>query len=275
MVRRAAAGQDAVLHLAAKVDVVGRWADYVRANIEGTRTVVAGLPRARACPGWCTSPHPRSPTRGARWSAPGPAGPIPTRARGHYARSKAVAEQLALAADSTDLAVLAVSALISCGDPATPSLSRLVDRARAGRLPMLGVGRRAHRHDVRRQRRCRPGRGGRTAPAHGEALVVSNGEPRPVEEILRRVCRAAGVPEPRLRLPAWLARAAGAVVDGAWAAARRQDDPPITRFLAEQLTTAHWFDQRRTRERLHWAPDVSLDEGFDRLAKWYAQGPTT
>jgi nucleoside-diphosphate-sugar epimerase len=78
------------------------------------------------------------------------------------------------------------------------------------------------------------------------------------------------VAEPHVRLPAWLARAAGTVVDGAWAAARRQTDPPITRFLAEQLTTAHWFDQRRTREQLHWAPAVSLDEGFDRLATWYA-----
>ena len=39
-VRRAATGRDAVLHLAAKVDVVGRWPDYVTANIEGTRTVL-------------------------------------------------------------------------------------------------------------------------------------------------------------------------------------------------------------------------------------------
>nr|MBA3525048.1 NAD-dependent epimerase/dehydratase family protein [Geodermatophilaceae bacterium] len=39
-VRRAAAGKDVVLHLAAKVDVTGRWAQYARANIDGTRTVV-------------------------------------------------------------------------------------------------------------------------------------------------------------------------------------------------------------------------------------------
>src|SRR5215207_5857922 len=40
-VGRAVRGQDAVVHLAAKVDVVGRWSDFVRANIAGTRTVVA------------------------------------------------------------------------------------------------------------------------------------------------------------------------------------------------------------------------------------------
>jgi nucleoside-diphosphate-sugar epimerase len=43
----------------------------------------------------------------------------------------------------------------------------------------------------------------------------------------------------------------------------------MTRFLAEQLSTAHWFDQRRTQERLGWTPRVSLAEGFERLAAAY------
>ena len=38
-----------------------------------------------------------------------------------------------------------------------------------------------------------------------------------------------------------------------------------TRFLAEQLSTAHWFDQRETRAALGWVPRVGLDEGFRRL----------
>src|SRR3954453_16898707 len=41
VVTRAIRGQDAVLHLAAKVDVTGRWAKYVHANIDGTRAVLA------------------------------------------------------------------------------------------------------------------------------------------------------------------------------------------------------------------------------------------
>ena len=45
----------------------------------------------------------------------------------------------------------------------------------------------------------------------------------------------------------------------------------MTRFLAEQLATAHWFDQRRTRELLQWKPHVSLAEGFHRLAASHGQ----
>jgi nucleoside-diphosphate-sugar epimerase len=44
----------------------------------------------------------------------------------------------------------------------------------------------------------------------------------------------------------------------------------MTRFLAEQLSTSHWYDQRRTRALLDWTPAVSLDEGFARLAASYA-----
>ena len=44
-----------------------------------------------------------------------------------------------------------------------------------------------------------------------------------------------------------------------------QDEPPMTRFLAEQLSTAHWFDQRRTRADLRWTPEVTIDEGLARL----------
>ena len=45
----------------------------------------------------------------------------------------------------------------------------------------------------------------------------------------------------------------------------------MTRFLAEQLSTAHWFDQRDTRRLLAWSPEVSLDEGLRRLAADYAR----
>jgi nucleoside-diphosphate-sugar epimerase len=69
-----------------------------------------------------------------------------------------------------------------------------------------------------------------------------------------------------------VARAAGAVVEKLWTWAARDEEPPMTRFLAEQLSTAHWFDQRETRELLNWTPAVSIDEGLARLAEHYGSG---
>ncbi|MBA2464694.1 MAG: NAD-dependent epimerase/dehydratase family protein [Nocardioidaceae bacterium] len=270
VVHRAAAGQDAVVHLAAKVDVVGRWRDYVGANIDGTRTIVdacrfAGVGRLVHV----SSPsvaHAGRPLVGARAEAADP-----ERARGHYARSKAVAEQLALAADSAALAVLVVRPHLVWGPGDTQLVARVVARARAGRLPMVGPG--AALIDttyVENAGAALVAAVDACGPVHGEPLVVSNGEPRPVREVLVRLCRAAGAPEPHHQVPVWLGRLAGTAVDGVWAASRRQDTPPMTRFLAEQLSTAHWFDQRRTRIVLGWQPHVGLDAGFVKLADWYA-----
>jgi len=265
-VRRAVAGSDAVLHLAAKVDVTGPWREYVRANVEGTGTVVDACRRA----GVGRLVHVSSPSvahGGAALVGVG-AGPAdPDRARGSYARSKAVAERAALAADSAGLAVLVVRPHLVWGPGDTQLVERIVERARSGRLPVIGSG--AALIDttyVDNAADALVAAVDACGPVHGEALVVSNGEPRPVAEVIARLCAAAGVPAPRRRVPFPVAWAAGVAVEGVWTATRRRDTPPLTRFLAEQLATAHWFDQRRTRAALGWSPRVSLAEGFARLA---------
>ena len=261
----ASAGQDAVLHMAAKVDVVGRWDDYQRVNVNGTAAVIAACRRAgvgRMVQ--VSSPsvaHSGAPLAGAGAEPADPAG-----ARGSYSRSKALAEQMALAADGSPLAVLAIRPHLVWGPGDTQLIAPVLQRARAGRLPLIGDGTalidttyldNAVDALVAAVDAC--------GPVHGEALVVSNGEPRPVGEILRQVCAAAGVPEPHRKVPFRLATAAGSVVEAVWSAAHRPGRPPLTRFLAEQMGTAHWFDQRRTREALNWRPQITLDEGFARL----------
>jgi 2-alkyl-3-oxoalkanoate reductase len=271
-VGRAVTGQDAVVHLAAKVDVVGRWPQYARANITGTRLV------AEACrdAGVGRLVHVSSPAvahAGAALAGVGAEPADPGRARGHYARSKALAEQVALAADGPGLAVLAVRPHLVWGPGDTQLVARIVARARSGRLPLIGTG--AALIDttyVDNAAAALVAAVDACGPVHGEPLVVSNGEPRPVADVLARLCAAAGVPGPTRRVPFRAAWLAGAAIEGAWSLTRRTSTPPITRFLAEQLATAHWFDQRRTRAALGWTPSVTLDEGFARLAAWCAAG---
>lgn len=267
-------GQEAVIHLAAKVDVVGPWEEYVRTNVVGTRNVV----QACRAHGIRRLVHVSSPSvaHTGRSLAGDDAGPAdPDRARGSYARSKAVAELLALAADGPDLAVTAVRPHLVWGPGDTQLVGRIIERARQGRVPVLGTG--ASLVDttyVDNAAEALVAALDRIEHARGQALVVTNGEPRPVGELIADICRAAGVPPPRLRIPPALAWALGAGVEGAVAAARLLPglpditEPPLTRFLAEQLSTAHWFDQRHTREVLAWEPRVSIDEGLRRLAAW-------
>ncbi|MGC5616537.1 NAD-dependent epimerase/dehydratase family protein [Georgenia sp. Z1491] len=265
-VRRAAEGRDAVVHLAAKVSVSGPRRDYEQVNVEGTRRLLA----AAGAAGVTRFVHVSSPSVAHIGDALVGAGAGPAEpglARGHYARTKAAAERLALAADGPGLAVVAVRPHLVWGPGDTQLVGRIVERARAGRLPLLDQG--AALIDsvyVDNAADALVAALDRAEDVHGQAFVVTNGEPRPVGDLLAGICLAAGVAPPAWRVPAVLARAAGTVVETLWAVRPGPDEPPMTRFLAEQLSTAHWFDQRRTRAELRWRPAVSIDEGLARLA---------
>lgn len=276
-VARAVDGIEAVVHLAAKVSLAGDPDDFVRVNVDGTRTLLdaargAGVERFV----FVSSPsvaHTGSSLVGAD------AGPAePARARGDYARTKAAAELLALAADAPGFAVVAVRPHLVWGPGDTQLVGRIVDRARTGRLPLLDSG--AALIDTLYVDNAASAMVAALDHAaddgvHGTAYVVTNGEPRPVGDLLAGICTASGVPAPRVHVPARVARFAGSLVEAVWRVRPGEDEPPMTRFLAEQLSTAHWFDQRRTRRDLQWTPAVSIDEGLGRLAAAQASSAAT
>lgn len=267
-VRAAVADVDAVVHLAAKVSLAGHSADFVRVNVTGTQTLLDAA-RASGVQRFVAVSSPSVAHTGSSLAGVG-AGPAePEAARGDYARTKAAAELLALAADAPGFAVVAVRPHLVWGPGDTQLVGRIVDRARAGRLPLLDSGaalidtlyvdNAASAMVAALEQAADP-------DVHGNAYVVTNGEPRPVGELLAGICTASGVPAPRWHVPAGLARVAGSIVEAVWRVRPGADEPPMTRFLAEQLSTAHWFDQRRTRADLQWAPTVSIDEGLRRLS---------
>jgi nucleoside-diphosphate-sugar epimerase len=45
----------------------------------------------------------------------------------------------------------------------------------------------------------------------------------------------------------------------------------MTRFLAEELATSHWFDISAARQELGYQPQVSVEEGLQRLKAWLSQ----
>jgi nucleoside-diphosphate-sugar epimerase len=261
-VREAVHGCDAVVHLAARVGVVGTPEQFRLTNVEGTRVLLRRRPGpgsevrsgvvavggTKATRSWASGP-PRGPSAHAATTA-------------HQGRGRGCSRWR----PTPRFAVVAVRPHLVWGPGDTQLVGRIVERARAGRLALVDDGR-PRRHHLRRQRGRRAGSAldaaGRNAR---EAFVVTTGEPRTVRALFARMCRAAGLAPPRLRVPFAVAAAGGAAAERVWAARGRDDDPPMTRFLAEQLGTAHWFDQRRTREALGWRPRLGLEEGFARLA---------
>jgi nucleoside-diphosphate-sugar epimerase len=258
-------GAEAVVHLAARVAVTGPWGEFEAVNVRGTTNVVG----AAAAAGVRRFVHVSSPSvaHSGQSLIGAPAGAAnPERARSHYARSKGQAELVALAGNSSDMAVVVVRPHLVWGPGDTQLVGRIVERARAGRLAIVGSGTalidttyidNAADALVAALDRA-PGLGGRV-------FVVTNGEPRPVRELVNRIVLAAGLEPARVRVPFQVAWGGGLVAEQIWQRRVSGEDPPMTRFLAEQLGTAHWFDQRETRAALQWKPSVTLTDGFERL----------
>ena len=268
-VRDAVRGAEAVVHLAAKVSFTGRAAEFDEVNVQGTRSLLLAAREAGVRDLVFVS-SPSVANSGAAIAGLGAEPADPEHAHGHYSRTKAEAELLALAADATDFRVAAVRPHVVWGPGDTQLVERVLARAARRRLPLLDAG--AALIDttyVDNAASAIVAALERISHIHGRALVVSNGEPRPVGELIAGICAAGGVPAPSWSVPGRLARIAGSAVERAWLGLGKQDEPPMTKFLAEQLSTAHWFDQRETRVLLDWTPAVSVDEGLARLADYY------
>jgi 2-alkyl-3-oxoalkanoate reductase len=268
-VRGAVQGAEAIIHLAAKVSFTGRPAEFDEVNVQGTRRLLLAA-RGAGVPDVVFVSSPSVANSGAAIAGLGAEPADPDRAHGDYSRTKAQAELLALAADAPDFRVAAVRPHVVWGPGDTQLVERVLERAARHRLPLLDAG--AALIDttyVDNAAAAIVAALKRISHIHGRALVVTNGEPRPVGELIAGICAAGGVPAPSWSVPARLARVAGSAVEKAWLRLGKQDEPPMTKFLAEQLSTAHWFDQRETRKLLDWTPAVSIDEGLGRLAAHY------
>ncbi|NQY55083.1 MAG: NAD-dependent epimerase/dehydratase family protein [Ilumatobacteraceae bacterium] len=268
-------GCDAVVHLAARVGVVGSWEDFRSVNVDGTANVL----RAARGAGTERLVHVSSPSvahEGDSLVGEGAGPPIVGRRRAWYPESKAMAEQLVLAPAEGPTRVVAIRPHLVWGPGDEQLVGRIVERARAGRLAMVGTGTalidtayvdNAVDALVAAVDALEP-----DAPCAGRAYVVANGEPRPIAELVAGICAAAGVPFAPRRVPMRVARPVGAFVERAWALLAPRTEPPITEFVAEQLGTAHWFDPRPAAADLRWHPRVSIDDGLARLGEWFAAG---
>jgi nucleoside-diphosphate-sugar epimerase len=267
-VAAAVAGCDVVFHVAARAVLWGRRQDFEVANIVGTRNVVAACLRAGVGRLVYTS-TPAVVHGGRHLAGIDESAPYAERFESHYPATKAEAERAVLAANGPALVTVALRPHLIWG-PGDPQLvARIVARARADRLWLVGDGRNlvdttfvdnaANAHLLACDR-LGPG-----APCAGKAYFITNGEPRPLREILDAILAAAGLPPLRRQLPYPVAIAAASAVETAYRLLRPDGEPPLTRMLVRHLATAHWYDITAARRDLGYEPSVSLDEGFRRL----------
>ena len=271
-VHAAAAGCEAVFHNAAKAGAWGSFESYHRANVTGTESVIAAC-RAHGIGRLIHTSTPSVTHRATHPVAGGSADTVPygTGFKAPYPLTKLIAEKAVLAANGATLATVALRPRLIWGPGDQQLLPRLVERARTGRLRLVGDGSNlidstyidnaADAHFAAFEH-LRPG-----AACAGRAYFISNGEPRSARDTVNALLRAAGAPEVTKTLPFGAAFAIGAACEALWTVLPLKGEPPLTRFLAEQLSTTHWYDMAPATRDFGYVPRVPFDEGVARLKR--------
>jgi nucleoside-diphosphate-sugar epimerase len=268
--KRACREIDVVFHVAAIAGIWGPWKHYYDTNVIGTKNVISACCHAGVARLVFTS-SPSVTFAGRDQCGVDESAPYPRRWLAHYPHTKALAEKMVLEANGQHhLLTCALRPHLIWGPRDQHLIPRLLDRAQKGRLRQVGDGQNlidavyvenaaaAHLLAVNA---LHPG-----SPACGKAYFITNGEPVNCWEWINAILHLTGLSRISRQIPFVAAYAVGAAMEGLWTLLRRTDEPPMTRFLAAQLGTSHYFDIAAARRDLGYEPRISMEEGMRRLA---------
>lgn len=270
-VAAACRGVDVVYHAAGMAGVWGRWKDYYETNTLGTRHVVEGCLRHGVGRLVYTS-SPSVTFDGTDQRGVDESAPYPARWLSHYPHSKALAEKHVLESNGQEgLLTCSLRPHLIWGPGDRHLVPRLLDRARRGRLRRVGDGTNlidmvyvdnaAAAHLLAADRLVPE------SPVPGRAYFISQGEPVNCWEWIDQILALAGLPPVEKSISWAAAYRVGAILETAYRLLPLPGEPPMTRFVAAQLATSHYFDITRAREDFGYEPAVSTAEGMRRLGE--------
>jgi nucleoside-diphosphate-sugar epimerase len=275
-VSRALRGCDTVFHTAAKAGLWGPEAEYDRINVQGTQNVVDAC-REHGARRIIYTSSPSVVFDGQAMEGADESAPYPKRFEAAYPRTKALAEQIVIAANGSELATVSIRPHLIWGPGDNNLLPRIIARARRGQLRRIGRGdplvdpiyidNAADAHFLAADR-LEPG-----SSVAGRIYFVTQGEIIPLWEIIDRLLEAAKLPPVQRAVGRPLAFAAAGIMELIYHLTRRQTEPSFTRFLVRQLSTTHWFNNDAARRDLGYEPRVSISEGLRRLEQHLEREP--
>jgi len=263
-------GMDAVFHNAAKAGAWGSFSSYYSANVTGTQHILSAC-RAHGIKQLIYTSTPSVTHRATHPVAGGTAENVPygERLKAPYAQTKRMAEELVLAANGRELSTIALRPRLIWGPGDRQLLPTLVERAKSGRLRLVGGGHNlidtTYIDNAADAHLAAFDHLAPNAACAGRAYFISNGEPRPLREIINALLAAADAPPVHASIPFRAAWLIGAACEGIWPLLRLAGEPPLTRFLAEQLHTTHWYSMTPAQRDFGYIPKISIEEGLQRL----------
>ncbi len=281
-VTAACAGIETVFHTAAKVGVWGRYDEFFRTNVLGTRAILDGC-RAHGVRRLVYTSTPSVVYNGRDLAGADESLPLTTSCPSPYPLTKAIAEREVLAANSGSLRTVALRPHLIWGVGDPHLVPRVLDRARAGRLRIVGEGNNrvdmvhidnaVDAHLLAEQAISQSNPLGYFLPAAGRAYFITNGEPVALWVWINDLLVALGERPVTKKISLSAATAIGAVCETLWRVLPVATEPPMTRFIAAELAKDHWFDLAAARRDLGYVPHVTMAAGTAELIAHYRRDP--
>ncbi len=268
-VAAACRGVDTVFHVAAKAGVWGPASDFHRTNVVGTRNVIAAC-MAGSVETLVYTSSPSVVFDGKDMEGVDESVPYPDFYTAPYPQTKAQAEREVVSASRSGLKTIVLRPHLIWGPGDNHLVPRIIGRARhlrrvgdgRNRVDTVYIDNAADAHILAAETlETRP-------ELSGRIYFISQGEPMPLWEMIDAILEAAGLPPVRKSISLRTARRLGTAMEILYRLFRLGNEPPMTRFMAEELATSHWFDIGAARRDLGYRPVVSTAEGLRRLAQW-------
>lgn len=269
---------DTVFHVAALAGIWGSWSAYYSVNVLGTENVIAAC-RKNNIPSLVYTSTPsvvfnREHIRGGDESLP-----YPETFLCNYAKSKVMAEKLVLSAQDENLSTCAIRPHLIWGPEDPHLIPRLLQKGKSGELKRVGGGSNlvdisyvdnvAHAHILAGLNLYRGGNGA------GKAYFVSQPEPVNLWDWINELFARVGIAPVSGTVPFAAAYSVGAVLELVHTVFRKEGEPRMTRFLAEQLAKSHYFSCAAIERDLGYSPVVSTEDGMNNLVNWIQQHEET
>ncbi len=261
-------GVDTVFHVAALAGIWGKWDDYYKINVIGTENVIAACLAANVKNLVYTS-TPSVVFNGKDIENGDESLHYGKKGLCHYAKTKIIAEQKVIAANGEQLKTCAIRPHLIWG-PGDPHLiPRLLKRGRMGELKKVGNCRNlvdiSYVENVATAHVLAANNLETSATAAGEAYFISQGEPVNLWDWVDELFGLFKVEPIRKKVPYVVAYLGGAFLEALYGLLSIQNEPKMTRFLAEQLAKSHYFSIEKARDELGYEPTISTKEGLERL----------
>lgn len=262
-------GMDLVFHVAAKAGVWGGYNEYFVPNVIGTRNIIEAC-QAHQVSRLVYTSSPSVVFDGKDMEGVTESVPYPDKIHNNYTKTKTIAEKEITRAANQGLSVITLRPHLIWGPEDPHLVKRIVERAH--KLVQVGsknsfvdtiyIDNAAEAHILAAKSLLEK------PELSGKIYFISNSEPIPIWDIINGILHAAGLDPITKTVPHRMVWTVGAILEFVYKIFMLKGEPVMTRFVADELATAHWFDISAAKEDLGYIPRVSIQEGLSRLEKW-------